>query len=206
MTVNVQTKKIRLPSKKSINLAAVNDKKINWKIMIPAIILVAAVALAFAKFAVIDRFVAEAKAESEVSALQRKINDGYDQIADFGDLVDLYAHYTYSDMTEEELSRVDRSEIIAVMDRVLATDLVIDQWNIQGNKLQVFVYGKTLQEINLVSQKLYDEEGVEYLEVKTASTDINEVREEYKWDLVFAQITVSFFPASDPFLKGVNAG
>lgn len=207
MTVNAQPKKVRLPSKRTINLASVNETNINLKIMIPAIIIVAAIAIGFAKFFVIDFYVKEAKAKKEVSDIQSQINDGYDRIAEFGDLVDLYAHYTYADMTEEELALVDRSQIISVMDRVLAAKLIIDQWTIRGNNLQVFVYGKTLQEINEISHSLYDDPSVEFCEVKTASTDINEmIRDERLKDLVYAQITVSFVPASDPLAKEVTEG
>ena len=194
--MKLQAKKIRLPSKRTINLANVTERKFNFKLFLPGIIILVIAVAAFMKFGVIDRFVALSKAESAVASVQRQIDEGYDRIASFGDLVEKYAHYTYSDMTPEELNRVDRTQIINVMDRVLMSKLSIDQWTITDNTLVVFVMGQNLQEINSISQNLYSEPSVEYCEVKSAATDNRDRRREEQSDLVRAQITVYFVPVS----------
>ena len=56
--MTLQTKKIRLPSKNMINLATAGEKKFNGKFFIPGIIIIAVISVAFAKFGVIDRYIA----------------------------------------------------------------------------------------------------------------------------------------------------
>ena len=204
--MNVQPKKIRLPSKKSINLAAVSDRKFSGKLFIPGIIIIAIAAVLFAKFGVIDRFVALSKAQSEVDSIQRQIDEVYERIAGVGYLVELYAHYTYSDMTPEELSLVDRNSIIKVMDRVLNASLEIDSWTIKENILEVNVVGDTLDEINVAAQNLLEEPSVEFCFVNHAATDDRNSMwdEKNDTDMVFAQIQVRFISVSETNTEEVN--
>ena len=64
--MKLQAKKIRLPSKRTINLANVTERKFNFKLFLPGIIILVIAVAAFMKFGVIDRFVALSKAESAV--------------------------------------------------------------------------------------------------------------------------------------------
>ena len=82
-------KRSSLPTKRSINLAVTEEKSINFKIGIPAIILILAVAFAIGKFAVADRLAAVSKAEARVSALQSELNAAYDKLNSFGELTEI---------------------------------------------------------------------------------------------------------------------
>ena len=212
--MNVQPKKIRLPSKNTINLAAVSNLKTNWKIMGPMIAVVAIAIIAFAKFGVIDLYVEQSKAEKEVSDLQAKVDSYYDKIEDYGDIVDLYAHYTFSDMEPEELGRVDRSQMIGVMERVLAPKLKIKEWSVVGNVLMVTVSGQEFGEVNEIAQALNDEEIVDVFDVKKvqnkdeytdkASTVQSDNTDPEK--ITTVQIMISFVSANDVRSKEVTAG
>jgi hypothetical protein len=207
--MTVKTKNIRLPSKRSINLATASQKKVNYRALIPALAIVTVAVLVFTKFAVIDRIVTLTNAEKEVESIQQQIDAGYIQIAGFGDLVEKYAHYTYSDMTPEELSLVDRNAIIAVMDRVLFSRIEVEDWTIKGNTLSVNVAGKTLEEVNKVSQSLLEEPSVEYCTVKTAATDDRNSMWDESSDtemLVYSQIIVYFINVTEETGEGVTEG
>lgn len=160
----------RLPEKRTINLAVVNVKRIDWRVAVPLLVLVLAAVAAFGKFAVIDRINRSAAAQNEVAALQSQLDDGYAAIESFGEINDLYAHYTYSGMTPEELDRVDRVEMMKMLERVVLPIAPVDNWTVSGNQLILDIEGRTLLEINQIVQLLLAEDMVDYCTVSTAAT------------------------------------
>ena len=149
------------------------QEKINWKVAIPAMILIFLAVGAFSKFAVVDRFLAVSAAQARVNAVQRKIDEGYEKIAGFGNITEIYAHYTYGDMTPDELSRVDRVEVIDLLSRIVMPKAEISSWTVSGNTLTVSASAEKLQFINEIRDELMDDEGVEYCEINVASTRQN---------------------------------
>ncbi len=99
-------KRGKLPVKRSINLAMTDEKPVNLKVGIPAFILILVAAFAFGKFAVADRLLEVSRAEAEVAALRSELNAAYDRLNSFGELTEIYAHYTYSGMTQLTLNFV----------------------------------------------------------------------------------------------------
>lgn len=184
--------KIRLrqyPSKTTINLAAVGKKPINFRIGVPVMIIVIAIALLFSKFLVIDRLAEVAAAQNKVSSLQSQLNAAYEELAGFEDLNELYAHYTYSGFTAEEMTRTSRLDVLRLIRRVVIPDADLSAWSLSGNELTLTIRGNNLQEINLLSQKLQDDPLVNYCTVSTANTQ--EVRDDGSlYDTVSARILV----------------
>ena len=162
---------VRVPNKRSINLAEVGVKRINLKAAIPAVIIIAVLAVLVSKFGVIDRFVKVAEAEREVAELQERIETAHKRIAGYGELRDVYAHYTYSDMTEEELNRPDRVRIMALIKRVVMPRADIISWSVTGRQLKITLNAGTLEEINGIAQSLLGESMVDYCNISTAVTD-----------------------------------
>ena len=108
----------RLPAKNSINLVLNNDKKLDWRKALPAILLIVALAVAFGKYLVLDRLNAVDKAAARVVELQTQLDDIQDKIGDIGEIEDTYAHYTIDGMTQAELGLVDRVEILKLVRKV----------------------------------------------------------------------------------------
>ncbi|MBO4277680.1 MAG: hypothetical protein J5925_04730 [Clostridia bacterium] len=162
---------VHVPGKRSINLAEVGVKKVNYKAAIPAIIIIAVLAVLISKFGVIDRFVKVADAEREVAELQARIDTAQARIQSYGELRETYAHYTYSDMTEEELNRADRVGVMELLKRVVMPKAAISTWSVSGNQLKVMLNAGTLEEINGIAQSLMDEPTVDYCTISTAVTD-----------------------------------
>ena len=159
---------MRIPTKRSINLALLNVKKINWFAAAPLILLIVAAAAAFAKFGVADQFAAVSRLRSEGDALQDEINALNEEIRSYGALNETYAHYTYSGMTEEELSRVDRVEAMELIRRCMMDTAQVGTWAIHENVLTVTVTADTLQTINDMSQRILDEDIVDFCTVSNA--------------------------------------
>ncbi len=108
----------RLPSKNSINLVLNDDRKLDWRKALPAILLILLLAAAFGKFMVLDRLNAVDKAAARVSELRDRLDDTQDKIEEIGEIEDTYAHYTIEGMTQAELGLVDRVEIMKLVRRV----------------------------------------------------------------------------------------
>jgi len=159
--------------KRVINLAEVDKKTIDLRIAIPAILLILAAAFAFSKFAVADRLIAVSRAEGEVAAVQRELDDAYRRLDSFGELTELYAHYTYSGMTDEEVHRTDRAEILNLLRKVVLPDVAVDSWNVKGNVLNITMTADTLEDINRNVQKINSDELVDFCTVNNAKTNEN---------------------------------
>ena len=161
----------RIPTKENINFAVVGVKRTRWWLVILVTVLILAAAAAIAKFLVLDRLAAVSAAESEAGQVRAQLNECYDRIAEYGELNEVYAHYTYSGMTEEELSRVDRAAVMDLLQRVVFPRTDVAAWDVSGNRLTMSIEGDTLQEINLTVQKLQEDPMVDYCEVNYATTD-----------------------------------
>lgn len=169
-----KTRRGRAPTKTEINLAAVGEKHVNGLIAIPAILLIFAVAALFSKFLVYDRMMEVRQAWREVDQLQTQLDEGYEELADYQELADLYAHYTYSGMTREEQERISRVEVLSVLDRVILPEAGIDSLSIESNRMTLNMTGSTLQEINLLVQQLEADRLVDFCTVTTAVSSEND--------------------------------
>ena len=163
--------RMTLPTKRTVNLAGVGKKQVKLGVAIPAVILIIVAAILFSKFAVIDRLIKVSEAEAAVAEVQRKIDEGNARIRSFEELSEIYPHYTFSGMTEEELARVSRVEVVDLITRVIAPEAYVESFSVIGNSLTVSVTDNTLQDINLIAQKLLDEKIVSYCTVTTAATN-----------------------------------
>ncbi len=172
-SVGGRRRKGSLPVKRVINLAEVDKKTIDLRIAIPAILLILAAAFLFGKFAVADRLIAVSRAEGEVAASQSELNAAYRRLDSFGELSDLYAHYTYSGMTDEEIHRTDRAEILNLLRNVVLPDVEVSAWNVKGNTLNITMTAGTLEEINHTVQKVNGNELVDFCTVSNAKTNEN---------------------------------
>ena len=162
----------RVPTKQTINFAQVGIKRTNWKITGPILLVVALLAGAFVKFMVYDRLAAIARLEAEATATQLALTACNERIEQYGELNQIYAHYTYSGMTEEELALVDRIQVMDLIAEVVLPRAKLNEWSLNGNLLSLSVESTTLQGINETAQALLGHPMVGYYEVNTATTDL----------------------------------
>ena len=165
------TRKIRgrLPSKTSINLVLVDEKKLNIGIAIPAVLLVIALAAAFGKFLVYDRLMEMTRAESEVVGLRSR----YDALLAAGeemtDVEDTYAHYTNAGMTADELGLVDRVKVLELVDSILPKKNSAKNWDVSGNILTIEVTESSLSQQNKLAAKIEESPIVDSCTIMTAN-------------------------------------
>lgn len=159
-----------IPVKRSINLAATGEKSIDLRVAIPAIILIILGAILLSKFAVVDRLMAVSRAQDEVVALQAELDESYEALKGKEELTELYAHYTYSGMTQEEINRTDRVRVLQLLQKVVIPEAEVSNWSVSGNLLTLNLMRSSLQEVNLLVQQLNEHELVDYCTVTTAAT------------------------------------
>lgn len=181
-TMNTETSgkkaKVRgkLPVKKSINMAAVGQKKTRVSTALLALILIIVAAAAIAKFAVMDRLDEVNAAEKKVRDLRTQLSAANAKIDSFGELQEKYAHYTLAGLNSEELSRVERSDVVELIERVVLPEAELNSWTVKQNQLTLNITMDTLQDTNELAQKLNEEEMVSFATVKNAVT--NELEKE----------------------------
>ena len=182
----------RAPTKTEINFATVGVKRIRWWVLLPCVLLIVVALAAFTKFLVLDKLAEVATAQAETEKVRTQLSESLARIGEYGELNDIYAHYTYSGMTEEELGRVDRVAVMDLLERVVFPRTQADAWTLNGNELNMRIEGNTLQDINLTVQKLLEDDLVSYCEINTATTtDSKDTRIiETETDKVVANIVV----------------
>lgn len=165
-------KKGKIPTKRTINLAEATKKKgIKWAVAIPLIVVVIAIAVLIAKFAVIDQFAKLSELQSENARIQSNIDRMYSEIEKFADVQAEYAHYTYSGFTEDEVYRADRKEVLKLIDKYVINASVLDSWTLNDNTLIIMISGISLADANAIVANLETDPTVSFCTVQTASTN-----------------------------------
>ena len=167
----------RIPNKQSINLATMGVKRTNWVLLILVLVLIIVAAAAAAKFLILDRIQQVEAAQAAAEDVQREIRLYNAKINSYGELNDVYPHYTFTSMTEEERLRVPRAEVMDLLQRTVILRTEVTHWDLKGNVLTVMVDGDTLEDINVTAQKLRDDPLVNYCQVNTAATSLAEDQE-----------------------------
>ena len=157
--------------KKQINLALAGQKKKHSFVAIPAIGAIVVAAGVIGKVAVADRLVKMSEAQSAASELQKQVDDITAYIDSFGDLQETYAHYTYQGLNADELSYLNRPEVLQLMKNVIFPKVTVSSWSVSGNQLTLPVTGENLSDINSLVQELEQVPIVDYCNVMTAVTD-----------------------------------
>lgn len=177
-----------MPTKKDINLAVIGEQHTNVLVALPAILLILLAAALFSKFLVYDRLQEVAAAQREVAQLQDQLDAGYEELSDYAELAELYAHYTFSGMTEEERERIDRVEVLSLIDRLILPQAGVQDLTVSGNQMTLNMSGSTLQEINLLVQKLEADDIVDFCGVTTAVSKGE--YEQYDMPVVYDENTI----------------
>ena len=109
----------RIPTKRSINLILIDEKRINPFKAALGVLLITALAVVFSKYMVLDRLNEMSAAANRASEARMKLQEAESQLEGFGEIEDTYAHYTYAGMTQAELDLVDRNKILDLVSTIL---------------------------------------------------------------------------------------
>ncbi len=163
----------RLPAKKSINLATVDEKKLNIPASFGGIVLVILAAILFSKVLVIDRLAELSRYQGEAATLQTQVDQCYARLEELVGVENEYAHYTLEAMTEEELTRCDRVAIVKMMREIVFDNYGYIGWSVSGNTLTMQLTGDSLQSINEISKEIEKSPIVNFCTVSRAQKGTN---------------------------------
>ena len=131
----------KLPTKRSINLVLADEKKLSIPKAVIGIIAIVVIAGVFSKYLVVDRLTAMSQVESLAGQKKADLERLYSLLKEYGGVEEEYAHYTRDGMTREELSRVDRTKILALAGNVLRNGMADGTWVLTGNVLTLEMTG-----------------------------------------------------------------
>lgn len=161
-----------MPVKRTINLAQVEEKKIGLSRALIGILLIVGLAAVFSKFLVTDRLSAMSQASGIASQKKADVDRLYEAINTYEGVEDTYAHYTFADMTKDELSLVDRSLVLEMMKTVFPADQT-SAWSLTGNILTIEVSVDSLNRLNELTRQMEENPIVDTCTVSTANRTIS---------------------------------
>lgn len=164
----------KLPTKTHINVLVEKKQTFSLRKNLPLLIIIAVLVLLLGKFLVFDRLAAVIKETNRVQTLQQELVDANARINDLQEVSDLYAHYTTSGMTAEELSLVDRVKAMRLIEDAFLRGNISKTWNLTGNVMTLEVNGPSLKDLNQLAEELEEDPIVERCVISAADKHTDE--------------------------------
>ena len=156
--------------KTSINFVGIEEEKTNWPRFIQLIVTVVIIFVAFSKLAVYDRFERLWREEAKVEDLRREFEQEAAEIQSAKDMSDRYYHYTWSQMSDEEVSRVSRTKIAKLVSEIGEQIRGVTSYTLSEQSLQVNIKADSLESISKLAWSLEKKAMVESVSVQMAQT------------------------------------
>ena len=163
-------KKSGIPSKKTINLAFREKSEFTVTRTLPSLLLVAALAIAFSHFAVLDRLDHVAKLNRTVEELQQQVSALESACEGYEETEREYSRYFSADLTDEEKALHSRTLVLELVEEQLMPYCDVKTIRTEGNTVTIQLGGITLDKasalINTIETKAY----VQQVSVFSAAT------------------------------------
>ncbi|MEG0323068.1 MAG: hypothetical protein RR547_01825 [Raoultibacter sp.] len=166
--VTLKSKKTGYPTKTTINLISANAMRKNTGSNIVLFLVFIVLLAIFAKFAVIDPLSASMQSSAELDAAKAKLAALEVENQSYSELSDQYMHYVVTGLTEGELNRADRNELIDLLRTKVLGATYISSVKVVGNSVTIACVGANLQEVSTLVQNLEQDSRVAYVTVSTA--------------------------------------
>lgn len=158
-----------MPTKTSINLVPKKEKYLSTKKGITTAAVGAVIVLALAFLLIIRPIISLANANARVNELTSQLDEVNQQITANAEKEDEYAHYTYEGLTKEEMNRVDRVQVMKLVQDALIKGGVAKAWTLSGNVMTFDVSGASLSELNQIAAALEQQPIVERCVINNAN-------------------------------------
>jgi hypothetical protein len=186
----IKHKKIKLPSKKTMNLYQIEVTDNSWQRVIPYAILIIVIVFVFTKFGVFQRISQLNTLNEQVSEAQSQLDKFNNSLVDYDDVKSEYIRYTNDYMLEEEGKLVDRTRIIGLIGDYVSNIGEIKRYAITDNTVSLEVIVDTLDDVRLIRKQLETVDWIGRITVNTAtkitsSTDKSEVVASIVFDVIY---------------------
>ena len=171
---SVKKKKLIYPSKTTLNLCIKEKSPLNPGKLIPLLILVLLLAVAFCKFAVVDRIQNTNAVQSELSALRSHRDGLKTYLEDYDDVAVEFSRYSLGWMDDSERVLVKRTEMLDLVESMLMPYSRVRSVSASGNTISITLSGVTLKDTSRFVEALYARDDVDNVTVYTASTNASQ--------------------------------
>ena len=165
-------KAVKYPAKRSVNLAKREPRTRSAATLAVGLVLIAALSLAVAKFAVLDQLARQHAAEQSYQTVHVQYEQMRQALADYPAVEQEYRTYSRSWMTAENgrFVTVDRMDVLARLEQQLMPYGTVRSFVVQEDTVVVSMSGMSLAEISAMFEKLQQQPIVAGASLNLAST------------------------------------
>lgn len=172
--MKIESKKaLRLPTKKSVNLARRESNSKNLVTVAVGLVLIALISAGVAKFGVIDPLARLSEAESAYGAVHTQYVQMQDAIGDYAAIEHEYRTYSRNWMQSEKSDlfvSVDRADVLDLLETQLMPNGTVKTVTVKGNTVVVTMSGMNLTQISEMFGALQEQSIVATASLTIAST------------------------------------
>ena len=162
-------KKIEYPTKTTINLMNAAALRGNTRFNVMLFVVFLIVLIIFAKFAVVDPLSLGMQSNAEVQAAKEQLAALEAENHSYTDLSAQYSRYVVTGLTEEEINRADRTELIDLLRTTVLGTTHLSSVKVVGNTVTILCVGITLQDASSLVQSLEQDSRIAHVTVSTAA-------------------------------------
>lgn len=172
------------PTKKTMNFVH-HQSSINYKKLIPIILVLVIVAAVFAKFGIMDQLDKKTAAYNELALKQEQLAAVNAKLTGYAELEKQYGRYSYGWMNKTEVNLVSRMDVLKLVEDKIAPAAVIENLAVNNNVLTLNIHGITLEQASAMVKSLEESELV------VSATVYNAVAEEAEEASIFMSIILT---------------
>ena len=172
------------PTKKTMNFVH-HQSSINYKKLIPILVLIILVAAVFAKVGILDQLDKKTAAYNELALKQEQLAAVNARLTGYDELSKQYGRYSYGWMNSSEVNLVSRMDVLALVEEKIAPAAIIENLAVNNNVLTMNIHGITLEQASAMVKSL-EESGL-----VISATVYNAVAEEAQEASIFMSIILT---------------
>ena len=172
------------PSKKTMNFVH-HQSNVNYKRLIPVLLVLIIVAAVFAKVGILDQLDKKTAAYNELAQKQEMLAAVNSRLTGYAELEKEYGRYSYGWMNETEVNMVSRMDVLKLVEDKISKAAVIENLAVNNNVLTMNIHGITLEQASAMVKSL------EQSDLVVSATVYNAVAEEAEEAKIFISIILT---------------
>lgn len=161
-----------------------HQSSVNWKRVIPIVLVLVIAAAVFAKVGILDQLDKKTAAYNELAAQQEQLALVNARLVGYDELAAQYGRYSYGWMDDTEVNMVSRMDVLNLVESKIAPKATIENLAVNNNVLTLNIHGITLKEASAMVRSL---EATDLVKSATVYTAVAENAEEAS---IFISITL----------------
>lgn len=148
-----------------------HESDFNLMKVLPVVLVVILALVVFAKVGFMDPLAEKTRAYSQLATKQEQLAAVNARLVGYDELANLYGRYSYGLMNESEINLVSRMDVLALVEKEIASKATIENFAVNNNVLTMNIYGITLQQASDMVNRLESNALVTHASVNSAAAD-----------------------------------